>query len=52
MIKRAQGFPLLVFIIAKCLVISSLRQLFCFVNVLIDTIVRHFRTLEHSVIFS
>ena len=50
--KRARGSPLLEFIIAKCLIISSLRRLFCFVNVLIDTIVRHFRTLEHAVIFS
>ena len=48
--KRARGSPLLEFINVKFqVVISSLRRLFCFVNVLIDTIVRHFRTLEHAV---
>ena len=49
-IKRARGSRLLEFINVKCLaVVSSLRWLFCFVNVLIDIIVRHFRTLEHAV---
>ena len=33
--KRAWGSPLLEFITVKCLVISSLRQLFYFVNVLL-----------------
>ena len=48
--KRGRGSPLLEFINVKCLVFtSSLRWLFCFVNVLIDIIVRHFRTLEHVV---
>ena len=50
--KRARGSPLPEFMNVKCLVvISSLRRLFSFVDVLIDTIVRHFRTLEHTVIF-